>query len=168
VKAVVAFPDEKDANEKRRHTWKSIHNRFKSLPNQSYVSLFRNYLQKQGTKQQKYRAIDKIIYDKFINARERALPIHDLDLQRWALKTAEEVKLSNFHTSHGWLINFKRRHGIVSRRITIIVTRNDIENYNVVQKSKQDFLLQYSHLLSDYSSSEVINTDQSGVEKEVH
>lgn len=168
MKAVVAFADEKNAAGKPCHTWKSIHNRFKSLPNQSYVSLFRNYLQRQGTKQQKCRAIDKITYDKFINARERALPIHDLDLQRWALKTADEVKLNNFHASHGWLINFKRRHGIVSRRITNMVTRHDVENYNVVQKSKQDFLVQYYHLLSDYSPSEVINTDQSGVEKEVH
>ena len=46
IKVVVAFGDEKDANGKRRHTWKSIQNRFKSLLNQSYVSLFRNYLQK--------------------------------------------------------------------------------------------------------------------------
>jgi hypothetical protein len=168
MKAVVDFADEKDDYGKRRHTWKSIHHRFKSLPSQSYVSLFRTYLQKQGTKQQKCRSIDKVIYDKFVNAREQALPIHDLDLQRWALKTAKEVKLNDFHASHGWLINFKRRHGIVSRRITNMVTRHDIENSHVVQKSKQDFLVQYYRLLSDYNPSEIINTDQSGVEKEVH
>ena len=61
MKAVVDFADAKDEYGKRRHTWKSIHNRFKSLPSQSYVSLFRNYLQKEGTKQQKCREIDKLI-----------------------------------------------------------------------------------------------------------
>ena len=75
------------------------------------------------------------------------------------------MKLNSFHVSHGWLINFKPRHEIVSRRITNMVTRHDIENYNVVQKPKQDFLFQYCHLSSDYSPSEVVNTDQAGVEK---
>jgi len=168
MKAVVDFADEKDAYGKRRHTWKSIHNRFKSLPSQNYVSLFRNYLQKEGTKQQKCREIDKLIYDKFVNARDQALPIHDLDLQRWALKVASEVKLDNFHASGGCLVNFKRKHGIVSRRITNIVTRHEIDDYHIVQQSKQDFLSEYYNLLSDYDPSEVINTDQSGVEKELY
>ncbi|CAF1528770.1 unnamed protein product, partial [Adineta steineri] len=49
-----------------------------------------------------------------------------------------------------------------------MVTRHDIENSHVVQKSKQDFLIQYYRLLSNYNPSEIINTDQSGVEKEVY
>ncbi len=84
------------------------------------------------------------------------------------MKAAREVKLDNFHASHGWLGNFKRKHGIVSRRITNIVTRHEIDDYHMIQKSKQDFLLEYYHLLSDYTPSQVINTDQSGVEKELH
>ncbi|CAF1540353.1 unnamed protein product [Adineta ricciae] len=168
MKAVVDFADEKDAYGKKRHTWKSIHNRFKSLLSQSYVSLFRNYLQKEGTKQQKCREIDKLIYDKFVSARDQALPIHNLDLQRWALKFAKEMKLDNFHASHGWLSNFKRKHGIVSRRITNIVTRHEIDDYRIVQQSKQYFLTEYYNSLPDYDPSEVINTDQSGVEKELH
>jgi len=168
MKAVVDFADAKDAHAKRRHTWKSIHNRFKSLPSQNYVSLFRNHLQKEGTKHQKCREIDKLTYDKFINARDQALPIHDLDLQRWALKVAREMKLNSFQASNSWLLNFKRKHGIVSRRVTNIVTRHEIDDYHIVQQSKQDFLSEYYNVLSDYDPSEVINTDQTGVEKELH
>jgi hypothetical protein len=168
MKAVIAYADERDDSGKRRHTWKSIHNRFRALPNQGYVSRFRKYLEQEGTKQQKVRTVDEVIYEKFINARQQALPMHDLDLQRWALKDAKELKLENFHASHGWLVSFKRKHGIISRRITNIVTRHEIDNYDAVRKSAQEFRLEYYHLSSHYTPSQVINTDQSGVEKEVH
>lgn len=100
MKAVVAYADEK--NKKGGHrSWKSIKNRFKALPHQSYIARFRKYLEREGTKQQKFGIIDESVYDKFVNAREQALPIHDLDLQRWALQVAKEINLVDFYASHG-------------------------------------------------------------------
>ena len=130
--------------------------------------VFRKYLENRGTKQQKTYSGDKIVYEKFVYAREHALPIHDMDIQRWGLKAAKELDLENFHASHGWLAVFKQRHGIVSRRVTNIITRHEIENSDEVEKSKKEFLLAYNKVSSKYTASQIINTDQSGVEKELH
>lgn len=81
MKAVVEYADKK--NKKGGHrSWKSIKNRFKALPHQGYVARFRKYLENEGTKQQKFGMMDEDVYDKFVNARGQALPIHDMDLQR--------------------------------------------------------------------------------------
>ncbi len=47
-------------------------------------------------------------------------------------------------------------------------TRHEIENSDEVEKSKKEFLLAYNKASSKYTASQIINTDQSGVEKEVH
>ncbi|CAF5064894.1 unnamed protein product, partial [Rotaria magnacalcarata] len=51
----------------------------------------------------------------FENARENYLPVHDLDLRRWALQKAKEISLGDFSASAHWVLMFKRRHNIVSR-----------------------------------------------------
>ncbi|CAF4608185.1 unnamed protein product, partial [Didymodactylos carnosus] len=95
MQEVVDFADAKDKNGKRRRSWKTVHNQYKALPNQSYVSRFRLYLEHHGTKRHKTIDIDEIVYKKFVEAREHALPLHDIDLQRWALKAAKEVHLED-------------------------------------------------------------------------
>ena len=81
MEKVVRFADEKDSSGKRRRSWKSIKHRYRSIPSQNYISRFRKYLSQQGTKPQKIQDIDAIVYDKFVNAREQYLPIHDVDIQ---------------------------------------------------------------------------------------
>jgi hypothetical protein len=168
MQEVVNFADAKDRNGKKRRTWKTVHHRYKAIPSQSYVSKFRKYLEKHGTKRQKTRTIDEIVYKKFLQSREKALPVHDVDIQRWGLKAAKDLELDDFHASHGWVNNFKSRHKIVSHRLTNIVTKHQIEDSDVIEKSKQEFIKNYYKLLPKYRSSEVINTDQSGIEKEIY
>ncbi|CAF1542411.1 unnamed protein product [Didymodactylos carnosus] len=107
MQEVVDYADEKDKNGKRRRSWKTVHHSYKSVPNQSYVSRFRTYLHQHGTKRQKTNDIDEIVFKNILHAREQALPLHDVALQRWALKAAKEVHLEAFHASHGWVNNFK-------------------------------------------------------------
>ncbi|CAF0949298.1 unnamed protein product [Didymodactylos carnosus] len=117
MQEVVDYADEKDKNGKRRRSWKTVHHRYKLVPNQSYVSRFRTYLQQHGTKRQKINDIDEILFKKFLQARKQALPLHDVDLQRWALKAAKEVHLEAFHASHGQLARSGRRRFVYERRV---------------------------------------------------
>lgn len=55
------------------------------------------------------------------------LTVHDIDLRRWALAIARDVKCANFKASGKWLLNFKRMHKIVSRKITKFVSNADIK-----------------------------------------
>ena len=153
---------------KRRRSWKSIHNRFKSIPSQTYISNFRHYLERHGTKWQKAQKVDELVFKKVIEAREKGLAVHDLDVQRSSLKIARNLKLDDFQGSHYWLGNFKTRLKLVSSKITNFVSHHEVESFDAVQKSKVDFILEYSKLSSHYKPSEILNTDQRGVERKLH
>ncbi|CAF2120193.1 unnamed protein product [Rotaria magnacalcarata] len=168
MKEVVAYADAKDSSGKRRRSWKSVHDRYKRIPAQTYVSRFRKYIEQHGTKRQKTQNIDEIVFTKFIDARDNSLMVHDIDIQRWALKIAKEIKLDEFHASDGWLKNFKGRHGIVSRRVTNIVTKHEVANHALIEKSKEDFIKDFYVHSSHFNLSQILNTDQVGIEKEVY
>ncbi|CAF3871051.1 unnamed protein product, partial [Rotaria sp. Silwood1] len=137
MKEVVAYTDAKDSSGKRRRSWKSVHEKYKRIPAQTYISRFRKYLEQQGTKRQKIQKVDEMVFQMFVEAREKNLMVHDVDIQRWGLKVAKDMKLNEFHASDGWVKNFKGRH---------------------------DFYTRSSH----FRSSQILNTDQVGIEKEVH
>ncbi|CAF3873098.1 unnamed protein product [Rotaria sp. Silwood1] len=168
MKEVVDFADEKDASGKRRRSWKTVQHRYRSIPNQGYICRFRKYLTQQGTKRQKTQNVDEIVYKKFLNAREQYLPIHDIDIQRWSLQAAKEMQLNDFQASEYWLRSFKNRHGICSRKITNIVTKREISNFDDIKKSEEEFLKKFHQLSKKYLSKEILNTDQVGIEKELH
>lgn len=80
-------------------------------------------IEQNGTKREKIQVIEDFVYDKFEEARNRVLSVHDHDLRRWALQKAAEDSVLNFQASEHWLRAFKHRHRICSRKITKLVTR---------------------------------------------
>ena len=103
MKKVVEFYDARDSNGRRRHTWKSTQHRFKSIPHRQYIARFRHYIDQHGTKPEKIQTVDNFVYDKFEEARENALPVHDRDLKRWALQKAADEPDFMFDASEHWL-----------------------------------------------------------------
>ena len=85
------------------------------------------------------------------------------------LKASYELKLENFAASNlsFWLLTFKSRHSIASRRVTNIVTHREIENFDAIQKSEEQFLKEFHRLTPYYKTTEIYNTDQVGIEREV-
>lgn len=166
MQKVIDFVDEKGSSGKRRRTWKSIHHRFRNLPNQGYISRFRKYLEQNGTRGQKLEEIDKVVYEKLIEAREKYLPLHDIDLQRWALKASRELGYDGFRASEFWIRIFKNKHRICSRKITNIITRREILNSDEILQSEEDFIKLFNKLAPKFQQSEIFNTDQVGIEKE--
>lgn len=166
MQQVVDFAYGKDESRKCRRTWKSIHHRFRTLPHQSYVSRFKKYLEQHGTRRQKTQQIDKFVYEKLVNAREQFLPIHDIDLQRWAIGIARELDFNEFQASEFWVRSFKGRHKICSRKITNIITKREILNSSEILKSEKDFIRLFNKLSPKYNELQIFNTDQMGVEKE--
>ena len=110
MKEVISFADAKDSLGKRRRSWKTVKHRFRSIPDQNYISRFRKYLAQQGTKRQKTQNIEDIVYKIFLNAREQYLPIHDIDIQRWALQTARDMNVNDFQASSSWLLAITLRN----------------------------------------------------------
>jgi hypothetical protein len=81
---------------------------------------------------------------------------------------AREIKFDEFHASHGWLEHFKHRHKLTSLKITNFVSHHQVETMDFIEKSKKDFVLEYYKVSAHFKPSEIFNTDQTGVEKELH
>ncbi len=85
----------------------------------------------------------------------------------WALQKARELEDTTFNASDNWILIFKRRHSLCSRKITKLITQREIEDSDVINNSANNFAAKIKKLLPDYQQSNVINTDQSGLELEM-
>ncbi len=72
-------------------------------------------MSKRGTNLQKYALITKYVISEFKTARNQFLPVHDLDLKRWALSKARELQMNEFKASPNWILRLKKAYNIVSR-----------------------------------------------------
>lgn len=119
MKKVIEYYDEKNPlTGKRRRSWKGVKRRFKRVTYSTYISRFRAYIEKGGTRTQKWENVNNYVYHKFEQARESYLPVHDLDLRRWGLEKAKQELFHDFIASEKWLFNFKTQHNICSRKVT--------------------------------------------------
>ena len=168
MKKVIDYYDACDSNGRKKHTWKSTKHQFKAVPCQQYISDFRHYIEQHGTRREKMQIIDNFVYDKFEEARENVLSVHDHDLKRWALQKAAEDSVLDFKASKHWLDTFKHRHKICSRKITKIMTRHQMADSDAINASADSFVAKVKREMSHYTSEEILNTDQAGIELEMH
>lgn len=73
-----------------------------------------------------------------------------------------EKDYSNFTASRHWLDNFKRRNGVVSRKVTILTTRPEVENSAATAESIIQFHADYKNESFNYAKCRIWNYDQSG------
>ena len=128
----------------KNHTFSTLRRRYRQIKHKEQLRRIKQYVNAQGTKKQKLQRVDDFVYMEFIRARECCLPIYDSNLRRLALKKAQELNISGFTASYRWLLNFKSRHHISSRKITKLVTKNHLEDRDKILKSAQKFC-QRSH-----------------------
>src|SRR6185437_1846351 len=69
------------------------------------------------TKCDKVQQVDAAVLATFTETRIKMLPVHDSDLAKWALETANKIGLQ-FLASKKWIYNFKRRHELAGRMRT--------------------------------------------------
>lgn len=119
MKKVIDYYDELDPNTgNRRRSWNTLRHRFRRVIHPIYLSRFRTYVENYGTTREKVDSVNNHVYQKFEEAREAGLPVHDIDLRRWALVQAREEALTGFVASPKWLSNFKMKNNICSRKVT--------------------------------------------------
>lgn len=98
------------------------------------------------------------------------MPIHDLDIKRWALKARDNCNLSRhlFTASSKWVHNFKIRHRIVSRKINKFVTQGQITNKEQLREKANEFLQNVKSKILLVGEYNVYNSDQSGFNLEMY
>ena len=75
-----------------------------------------------------------------------------------------------FKTSKHWLGDFKKKCGIVTRKITKVISQKDIYKFNYIAKTSKAFLNDVHILFKDskFHDNQMFNTDQSGFNREIH
>lgn len=152
------------------YTLKSLQNRFSinRLPDYKTLIRLRKLVETKGAVSEKQTLVDDFVLDQYNKAREGNRPVHDIDMQRWGIEKAKQVQYSKFKASGSWLLRLKKKHGIVSRKITNIVTKNQVENSQAIEDSAVGFrseVIDHSHR---YQDDLIFNSDQSGYNYEFH
>ncbi|CAF3274932.1 unnamed protein product [Rotaria sp. Silwood2] len=175
---------------KRSHSWKSIQYKFRRITHQSYMARFRDYVEQKGIKKQKIDILADHVYNNFERARDLLCPVHDMDLKRWGIRESRSMSFHNFVASDTWLLNFKHKYNICSRKIikvvtkrelineddirssaeefiNEVVTKRELINEDDIRSSAEEFINEVKLLLPYYNEDFVLNTDQSGFELEI-
>jgi len=100
----------------------------------------------------------------------KLLPIHDLDIRRWALNARNQLQLSAdfFKASEKWIYNFKQKHRIVSRKINKFITQKTLTDANKLKIEANNFVEKIKTEMSLVGIKNVFNSDQSGFNLEMH
>ncbi|CAF3463547.1 unnamed protein product, partial [Rotaria sp. Silwood2] len=145
----------------KNHAFQSLRHRYKNVNHTEQLRRIKQYVNAQDTKLQKLQQIEEFVYAEFARTSESFLPIHDLDIRRFAIKKARSLNLNGFKASHHWLSDFKHRHHISSRKITKFVTKHYIEDPDKIFKSVENFVSKVKDRLSNYAADHILNSDQS-------
>ena len=73
-----------------------------------------------------------------------------------------------FKASRWWVQQFKRKHNIVSQKITKFITHSAVDNMKDLQQQSENFRNDVSGLISQYGAQNIFNSDQSGFNLEMH
>lgn len=106
------------------------------------------------------KMLDRHVYLQFEDARSKKQPVHGRMIQRWARQFASNGSLlPDFIASDSWLHRFKRRNGIVSRKVTVYTDRSASDE-NVIRERIRDFKSNYTEESSQFGQSCIWNFDQ--------
>ncbi|XP_065357188.1 tigger transposable element-derived protein 4-like [Calliphora vicina] len=100
--------------------------------------------------------IDKLCYEWFVKARNKAIPLSGTLIRSKAKEIAENMNFADFSASSGWLERFKKRHNISFRTISgeaASVNQNDVINFTEKVPS----------LIEGYDSRDIYNADETGL-----
>ncbi|XP_053555651.1 tigger transposable element-derived protein 4-like [Bombina bombina] len=100
--------------------------------------------------------LNKLLWEWFVAARSKNLPISGPILQTQALALAKELGKTDFKASNGWLESFKRRHCIVWNEIC--GEAKDVDQETVSQWEEKLKMLK-----EPYATKDIYNGDETGL-----
>jgi hypothetical protein len=125
------------------------------------VYAIRNYVNNGGKYSHKLDNINKFVLTQFKNSRDKKLPIHDIDLKRWANVCAKQLNIK-FNVSNYWVSKFKKANRIRSRKVTKFVSYNNLKDSAKLIDTCNNFVKNAINQFKNYENSHILNTDQSG------
>jgi hypothetical protein len=74
--------------------FETVKHRYKKIANRELLYKWEAQIVESGSRNKKLLEIFKYVLDKFQNALDKSVPIHDLDIKRWVLKARDDCNLS--------------------------------------------------------------------------
>lgn len=156
IKSVLEFYDKCSKNKlyqtKRRYPF---------VTDSKMIVRFRKYLEQNGRKSDKLKQLEDFVTMKFVEARTSYASVSERDLFGWGIQIAKELEL-DFRASRNWLHNFKKGNRIVSRKITKLTTRREIDDHDQLMENANQFVENLKKECEDVPSKCIWNFDQSG------
>ncbi|KAF4517164.1 hypothetical protein B566_EDAN006463 [Ephemera danica] len=163
---IVAFW-EPEGKPKRRFS--TVKNRFKyEVRYPIDLPRFKRDVQEGGTRVEKLIYVYSSAFDSFLEAKRQFSAVTDIDLRRWALKSARTVRLHGFKASPSWCLNFKKDYNIVSRKITKYITKSSIQSQPEILQASKTFTENTGKYIQTIGLGRAFNGDQIGFARELH
>lgn len=127
-----------------------------------YLPRFRDCVSRGYKRSDVYRLIREAVYQKFLNSREKGLPVRGYNIRSWALREARKHNLGNFTASYRYLTMFKKAYRISSRKVTKIVSSSDLANRIADGRKIIQFREDFSRACQFFKKKLIFNVDQTG------
>lgn len=133
-----------------------------------YLAKFKRCVEAGGERATKMGQINDYVVEMFTDARNRLLVVHNYDLETWAIQKSTELLMNDFFkASKTWVYNFKKRYGIVSRKITEYSSRTEKENAEQIAASIASFRQEFSDREFYFPRRLIWNADHVGFQYEI-
>lgn len=129
-----------------------------------YIAMFRNIIARGGTNKMKLKQVNEYVLEKFTYARNHSYPVHDKNLRTWAAFKANQIDLK-FKASAHWIMNFKNKNRITSRKAKIVTSRSLTDQAKILESAEE---FRKIAKIEGKKYTIVLNTDQMGFNKELH
>ncbi|CAK9825615.1 hypothetical protein ANTRET_LOCUS3585 [Anthophora retusa] len=146
----------------------TVRSKFRHVKSERMLRKWALQVEQGGTKKEKIKRIEEYTFNKFMEARQLRVIVHEVDLRRWALQARDIENLQTFKAGHTWLHIFKKTFRLVSRKITRFVITNMVNEENDIHLHCSAFVNEVKSYIARNEPLNVYNSDQSGFNLELH
>jgi len=147
-----------------------VQSKFKRVISNRQLYRWDEQISNEGNRIEKLKEISEFVLNRFNEAVEKSVTVHDLDHRRWALQARDKISFPShlFNASMKWVHKFKQKHRIVSRKINKFVTKKSIENKEKLEQEAKTFGEKIKTHISLVGEENVLISNQSGFNLEMH
>ena len=146
----------------RPKSFENVKHKFRKLTSPRELRRWQEQVSRGGTRLEKLKEISSYTLNKFEEAVQNGIIIHDTDIARWALKAQQEINCPGFTASSGFVHRFKIAHRIVSRKVTKFTTKKTLQSKDNLEAAGNTFIENVKYYITRYGFENIYNLDQSG------
>lgn len=155
-------------NKDNKRSLTSVKHTFRKVTCIRQLRRWQQQVHQGGTRFEKLKKISSYTLQKFQDALNKRMLIHDIDIARWGLKAQQEINVPEFTASHMWVHNLKKKHNIASRKVTKFVTKKSLQSRESQQTESNRFIQNVKYHIEHFGLTNIYNSDQSGFQLEMH